>query len=93
MNWFTAFLALFATDICWACYVNETKGGSPWKAGVWAVLLFVTGAFVVIGYTTNQWLLIPECFGAFCGTAFGTWWNNHDMTLRRALAWVASRNS
>lgn len=63
-----AFIALFITDICWAFYVNRVKDGNAFASAMWAVSLFLTGAFGVISYVTNAWLLIPAAAGAFCGT-------------------------
>lgn len=73
MSWIFAFLALFTTDVCWALYVKKVNDGALLPAAVWAVLLFLTGAGAVIGYTTDHWLLIPSAAGAFAGTYVGAW--------------------
>jgi len=31
-------------------------------------MVFLIASVAVIEYTTNHWLLIPACLGAFCGT-------------------------
>jgi hypothetical protein len=69
-----AFLAWFATDVCWAFYVNKVKDGDQFKSAVWAVFLFLTAAAGTISYVSNAWLLIPAALGAFSGTYFAVWW-------------------
>lgn len=71
IEWLSAFVILFITDICWASYVSKTKDGSALTAALWSVALFVTGGLAVIGYTRDPWLLIPSCVGAFAGTYLG----------------------
>lgn len=66
-----AFLAMFATDYCWARYVTAAKDFDPVRAGGWAVALFLLGAVAVIGYTSNPLLLLPAAVGAFAGTVAG----------------------
>jgi len=36
-----------------------------------AVVVFLIASVAVINYTTDHWLLIPACLGAFCGTYVG----------------------
>lgn len=69
--WLLTFLALAVTDICWAVYVSSVKDDQPLRSSLWSVFLFLSGAFAVIGYTKDPWLLIPACAGAFAGTYIG----------------------
>lgn len=73
VRWLVAFVALFATDVCWALYVAKVKQGSAYAAATWAVALFLMGGIAVLGYTSNPWLLIPSAAGAFVGTLVGIW--------------------
>jgi hypothetical protein len=65
------FLAMFATDAAWAAYIASVKAGSALEAAAWALGLFLFGAFAVLGYTRNRWLVIPAALGAFAGTFCG----------------------
>jgi hypothetical protein len=69
--WPLTFVAMFATDYAWSLYVAAIKNGAALTAGGWAVALFLLGAFTVLGYTKNKWLLIPATIGAFAGTWAG----------------------
>jgi hypothetical protein len=71
VSWLVAFLAMFATDACWALYVASVKAGSATEAAAWAVALFLLGAVAVMGYVRDRWLLIPGALGAFAGTWAG----------------------
>lgn len=75
MSWLVAFLALFATDVCWAVYVNQVKEGDALKSSAWAVALFLMGGVAVIGYTSDPILLLPSAAGAAAGTYAGVQWN------------------
>jgi hypothetical protein len=71
MSYFLTFLAMFLTDLSWAAYIGSVKAGSAFEAASWALALFVLGAFAVIGYTRNRWLVVPAALGAFLGTYAG----------------------
>lgn len=70
-TWLGSFAAMFASDVAWARYVIAAGQRVPLEAGAWAVALFLLGAFTVLGYTRDRWLLIPATLGAFAGTYFG----------------------
>lgn len=65
------FASMVACDLCWARYVRHASDGSRWLAGFWAVGLFAAGAFSVVSYVDNHWLLIPAALGSFTGTVAG----------------------
>jgi hypothetical protein len=75
MTWILAFLALAVLDFCWALYTAQVQSGNAYRAGAWAVALYAISAGATIGYTSNHWLVIPACAGAFVGTAVGVLWN------------------
>lgn len=70
-TWLATFVAMVVTDLCWARYIISANDRSPLEASAWAVSLFLLGAFTVLGYTRDRWLLIPATLGAFVGTYFG----------------------
>ena len=45
--------------------------GKAFVSACWSVVVTIIGAFVVINYTTNHYVLIPAALGAFCGTFAG----------------------
>lgn len=83
IEWLWVFIAMFATDVCWALYVRRTKDGNAFAAANWAVLLFVTGAVATITYVKDPWLLIPAMVGAWLGTFATIWWDEFKTLLLR----------
>jgi len=65
------FMATLLADVAWARYVGHVAGRARWLAAGWSVILFLLGAFAVVSYTQNKWLLIPAALGAFAGTVVG----------------------
>ena len=65
------FFALFFTDIFYTYYLRSIQNERALAASIWAVMVFVIASVAVINYTTDHWLLIPACMGAFCGTWVG----------------------
>ena len=65
------FVFLFFTDIFYTYYLKSVADGKALIAAFWSVVVTVIGAFVVINYTTNHYVLIPAALGAFCGTFAG----------------------
>ncbi len=68
MNYFLVFLAMFVTDVCWTFYLLNVEGRKSIAAGLWAMALYVFGAFVVSSYVDNKLLIIAAAFGSFAGT-------------------------
>jgi uncharacterized protein YebE (UPF0316 family) len=71
IDYITTFFALFFTDVFYTYYLRSVQNDETLKASMWAVIVFVIAAIAVVNYTTNHWLLIPACFGAFFGTLVG----------------------
>jgi hypothetical protein len=67
-DWLLTFFALFFTDILYTHYIKSVNERNALRASVLAVMVFLIASVAVIEYTTNHWLLIPACLGAFCGT-------------------------
>lgn len=62
-------LAMTLADICWAFYFIKVSERKATQAGVWAVLLFFTGAIVTSNYVDDHSLMVAAALGAFIGTA------------------------
>ncbi len=60
----------FAVDVSWTRYTQAVNAKAPHRAAWWSVAIFLTGAANVVAYTTDRWLLIPACIGAFAGTFY-----------------------
>jgi len=70
-EWFITFFALFFTDVFYTYYLKAINNSQPLLSSVLAVVVFLIASVAVINYTTDHWLLIPACLGAFCGTYVG----------------------
>lgn len=70
-EWFVTFFALFFTDIFYTYYLKSVNNNKPLFASLWAVVVFSIASIAVINYTSDHWLLIPACLGAFLGTYVG----------------------
>jgi hypothetical protein len=62
------FLAMAVTDICWTFYLISVEERKSVIAGLWAMALYVSGAYVVTSYVGNKWLIIAAALGSFAGT-------------------------
>jgi len=69
-----AFLVVGALDVVWVGYTASVNNKRPFAGGVYAMLIYAGGGTIVIGYTTENWLLIPAILGAFGGTYAAIWW-------------------
>ena len=68
MNYLYVFFAMFITDVCWTFYLLSVEERKSIKAGVWATLLYLFGAFVVSSYVDDRTLIIAAALGSFFGT-------------------------
>lgn len=66
------FLAYTVTDIIWARYTIDLAR-HHWLALLWAVLIPIGGAVIVMEYLRDPWMLVPVGLGAIAGTAIGMW--------------------
>jgi hypothetical protein len=70
-EWWLTFFALFFTDVFYTYYLRSVQNNEVLKASAWSVVVFFIAAVAVVNYTTDHWLMIPACFGAFAGTFVG----------------------
>ena len=71
LDYIFTFLAVFILDIVYTYYLRCVKDGRAVMASWWSIACYIGGSVAVINYTTNHWMLIPACLGAFCGTYVG----------------------
>ncbi len=62
------FFAMAITDICWTFYLISVEERKSVIAGLWAMALYVFGAYVVSSYVGNKWLILAAALGSFAGT-------------------------
>lgn len=61
-------VAMFLADICWAYYFIKIEERKSTAAGIWAVLIYMFGAFTVTSYMQDRTLIIAAMIGSFLGT-------------------------
>ena len=60
--------AMFLADICWAYYFITIDERKSVAAGVWAVFIYMFGAFTVTSYMQDKTLIVAAMIGSFLGT-------------------------
>ena len=63
-------IAMALTDMCWAYYFIKVEERNAPQAGMWAVLLFFSGAAVTTNYIGDHTMLVAAAIGSFVGTYF-----------------------
>jgi len=63
-------IAMALTDMCWAYYFIKIEERNAPQAGIWAVLLFFSGAAVTTNYIGDHTMLVAAAIGSFVGTYF-----------------------
>ena len=63
-------IAMFFADICWAYYFIKIEERRSAAAGMWAVLIYMFGAFTITSYMSDKTLIIAAMLGSFFGTYF-----------------------
>ena len=72
-HWAGIFFALSILEGIWVGYTHAVGDLKPFRAAVFAVLIYAVGTNVVVDVVSDHWLLVPACFGSFVGT-FGFVW-------------------
>lgn len=62
------FSAMFALDFVWVKYTHMTQQHNAGGAAIYAGLILMLNGTVILGYTENNWMLIPAIAGAVGGT-------------------------
>ena len=63
-------VAMFLADVCWAYYFIKIDERRSVAAGIWAVLIYMFGAFTVTSYMEDRTLIAAAMIGSFLGTYF-----------------------
>lgn len=68
VSYFLVFLSTLAADYAWTKYNMHSAAKRAHPAAIWSCAIILCGAFNVVAYTSNHWLLIPAVLGAYAGT-------------------------
>lgn len=61
-------IAMFLADIAWAYYFIKIEERKSVAAGVWAVMIYMFGAFTVTSYMSDKTVIVAAMIGSFLGT-------------------------
>lgn len=67
-QWLGVFLLMILTDMVWAVYIRRSAQGKAFSSALAAMVLLLSGGYVVVSYTADHWMLIPAALGSFVGT-------------------------
>lgn len=81
MEYILIFLGTVILDVAWTFYLMKVEERNPIHSGLWAVVIYLVGALIVISYSTNHLLLIPAVLGSFIGTAGTVWFKKRKENL------------
>ncbi len=70
-EYIAAFLAMFFTDMFYTYYLSAIEKNRAVMASIWAGVLYLFGALIVVGYTRDVWILVPAVIGGILGTYVG----------------------
>lgn len=71
------FFAMALTDVCWAYYFIKIGERKAVQAGIWAILLFLSGAVVTTSYVGDNSLIAAAALGSFAGTYITVKYKKH----------------
>jgi hypothetical protein len=74
MEYILIFLGTVIVDIAWTLYLIKVEERNVFQSGMWAVVIYLVGALIVLSYSSNHLLLIPAVLGSFLGTAGTVWY-------------------
>ena len=81
MEYILIFIATIIVDVAWTLYLIKVEERNVIQSGVWAVVIYLLGALIVLSYSTNHLLLIPAVLGSFIGTAGTVWYKKRKENL------------
>lgn len=62
------FLVDLVVAFAWTECIKSIGERKAFKSAIWAGFITLSGAFTIISYTSNNWLLIPAVLGGAIGT-------------------------
>lgn len=82
MKFLVVLIAMTALDVVWAWYTLNVAKGRPLRAAVWAVVLYLLGAYVTLAYVEDHRTLVAACVGSFIGTYVGVRFKRDEPPLK-----------
>lgn len=70
-RWISVAAAVAVSDYIWTRYISNVGLGDKFTASVYAVLVIVLGAYIVVSYVDDKRLITAAAIGAFFGTYYG----------------------
>lgn len=74
------FIAALAVDFAWTKYITASAAKLPHTAAFWSMSIILLGAFSVVSYTQNPWMLVPVALGAYASTYLAVWREKRTQT-------------
>lgn len=62
------FTVAAVNDFVWSRYIRAVGEKRAGHAGSWAAGTLLLGAFGIMNYTSNHWLVLPAAIGCFTGS-------------------------
>ena len=75
INFVLVMLAMIAVDAAWTRYLIDVQDRRPVLAGLWSAAIVGLGAFVVVSYVHDPWLVLAAAVGGFIGTTLTVKWS------------------
>ena len=72
------FLADLIVSFAWTECIKAIGERKAIKSGLWAGFITLSGAFTIINYTSDNWLLIPAVIGGGIGTYLSVKFRKND---------------
>lgn len=74
LNYFLVFFSVILVDIAWTYYLITVQSRKPILAGIWAGIIYLIGAYVVILYNKDHSYIIVAAIASFIGTSLSVWY-------------------
>jgi len=68
LEFISVMIAMAIADVCWTYYFINVEERKSLAAGIWAVSIYMFGAFTVTSYMQDKTLIIAAMIGSFIGT-------------------------
>ena len=69
LNYILVFISVIFVDIAWTYYLITVQERKPVKAGFWAAVIYLLGAYVVILYNQDHSYIFIAAITSFIGTS------------------------
>lgn len=67
-KWILVFFSVLLYDSLYALYIQQIHEKKALKSAITSSILYLSGAYVVVSYIDDKWLIIPAIIGGAIGT-------------------------